>query len=374
MSALLRIALPPLAQLDGEPLEYAWLDRRGVLHSAGQASLGELALQARGKPVELLLHPDDSLLSNLTLPPLPAARLADAVALGADTLLLSERESLQLVHGPRDPQGQVQLAWLEREALEKLLQLFASHGVKPRGLYPAPFFLPVQEHGCTATLVAGQLVVRDGLHSGWLHPMPEQAAQQLALSPAIYWLGADAAVGAETLAAEQRWLGPVPACNLLRGWQQQRAPARWGRALACCLLAMLVWGVGLQLQASRLAEQGQALQRQMVDQVREVFPQVTVVLNPLQQARKQRELRQNDSSTFAGLLQQAGSGMPFLAGNLNALEYDGSTLRLLRRAGAPDTTADPAWREALVKAGLEVRDLDGGWSLSGAAEEASDEP
>ncbi|BCG25066.1 type II secretion system protein [Pseudomonas tohonis] len=372
MNASLRIALPPLAGLGPDSqVEHAWLDRQGHLASEGRASLAELGRQARGKAVELTLHPDDSLLASLELPPLPAARLGDAVRCAADGLVLGGGDALHLVHGPRQADGRVQLAWLERERLQRLLQCLRQCALEPRGLYGAPFFLGVDAGAACVQLRDGQLLVRESVQGAWVHPLPEDCAPRLLESgEAPRWPG-DVPEGlpGEAVDASRRWTGPVPACNLLQGLAGPvRGPRRWGRALACCALAVGVWTLGLNLHATQMAQQGQALKQQMSQRVKQVFPQLPVVLNPLQQARQQRDARlaggsQDGPGRFAALVQQAVVAMPFALGTLESLDYDGETLRLVPRAGARKPPVDPAWQASLAQAGLQAAIGADGWSL-----------
>lgn len=372
MNASLRIALPPLAGLGPDSqVEHAWLDRQGHLASEGRASLAELGRQARGKAVELTLHPDDSLLASLELPPLPAARLGDAVRCAADGLVLGGCDALHLVHGPRQADGRVQLAWLERERLQRLLQCLRQCALEPRGLYGAPFFLGVDAGAACAQLRDGQLLVRESVQGAWVHPLPEDCASRLLESgEAPHWPGdVPGGLPGEAVGASRRWTGPVPACNLLQGLAgPARGPRRWGRALACCALAVGVWTLGLNLHATQMAHQGQALKQQMAQRVKQVFPQLPVVLNPLQQARQQRDARlaggsQDGPGRFAAMVQQAVVAMPFALGTLESLDYDGETLRLVPRAGARKPPVDPAWQASLAQAGLQAAIGADGWSL-----------
>lgn len=372
MNASLRIALPPLAGLGPDSqVEHAWLDRQGHLASEGRASLAELGRQARGKAVELTLHPDDSLLASLELPPLPAARLGDAVRCAADGLVLGGCDALHLVHGPRQADGRVQLAWLERERLQRLLQCLRQCALEPRGLYGAPFFLGVDAGAACVQLRDGHLLVRESVQGAWVHPLPEDCAPRLLESgEAPHWPGdVPGGLPGEAVGASRRWTGPVPACNLLLGLAGPvRGPRRWGRALACCALAVGVWTLGLNLHATQMAQQGQALKQQMAQRVKQVFPQLPVVLNPLQQARQQRDARlaggsQDGPGRFAAMVQQAVVAMPFALGTLESLDYDGETLRLVPRAGARKPPVDPAWQASLAQAGLQAAIGADGWSL-----------
>ncbi len=57
-----------------------------------------------------------------------------------------------------------------------------------------------------------------------------------------------------------------------------------------------MWTVGLNLYAARQADEGQRLKALMSQQVRQAFPELPVVLNPLQQARQQLTVRQTGAA------------------------------------------------------------------------------
>ena len=137
----LRIGLPPLAQLSVDsPVQFAWLER-GVVVSAGCESLARLGQHRQA--LECFLHPRDSLLTSLELPPLPAAKTAAAVACAAQALILGAVEQMHVAHGPRDSDGRVQVAWVPKAGLQRLTQVLAQAQLRLRGVYPAPYALPV---------------------------------------------------------------------------------------------------------------------------------------------------------------------------------------------------------------------------------------
>ncbi|MOA07892.1 GspL periplasmic domain protein [compost metagenome] len=142
----------------------------------------------------------------------------------------------------------------------------------------------------------------------------------------------------------------------------------WGRAAAICATALAVWVVGLNLYAAREAAQGQRLKAQMSQRVKQAFPELPVILNPLQQARQQIAARQSGAATdpaqrFASLVQQAGSAMPFMSGNVQALVFENGELRLNVVTEAQKTTAEEDWKIPLAQAGIDVAAIDQGWTL-----------
>lgn len=380
MSRLLRIALAPLDQLHADTsVHFAWLGRDAQVQDQGQATLQQLAEQAGGAPVELTLHPGDSLLAELELPPLAAARLSAAVHCAAEPLTLDNSVEQNIIHGPRSAAGKVPMAWLPRTVIEGLFPLLARLPLKVRALYPAPFFLPVEEGSWTACLHDGYLVVRQERDAGWVHPLPDIALAQLSALPPgtqLYWVGESPAEqpaaidSAHNLPATQRWAGPAPSW----GWKAKRtangqARQQWGIPLACCALAMLVWVSGLNLYAGQLESEGKQLQTQMSARVKQAFPEIPVILNPLQQARQQRQARlAGDPGSaaqpdFSQLLHQTAQAMPFIAGGVSELSYssDALDLAMLEDAGKPPNDSD--WQAQLEQFGLHASATDHGWRL-----------
>lgn len=383
----LRIALAPLASLDLEsPLAFAWLDRQGQVREEGHSSLRVLGQGAKHLKVECFLHPRDSLLTSLELPLLPAAKITAAVTCAAQALMLGASEHMQVAHSPRGADGQVQIAWLDRESLDALGRLLRQAGLNLRGLYPAAYALPVLS-GPVACIEDGHLLVRHSVQHAVVQPLLDGALDEWLMESGagLHWLGeSPPQASVETLPGTLRWTGVAPGWGLHAGLMHGVAErGGWGRALAICALALAVWVVGLNLYAVREAAQGQRLKAQMSQRVRQAFPELPVILNPLQQARQQIAARQNGTATdpaqrFASLVQQAGSAMPFMGGNVQELVFENAELRLKVVAEAQKSSAEDDWKIPLVQAGIEVASIDQGWSLRVApagqgAQDTSDE-
>lgn len=338
----LRIGLPPLDQLSAESLvRFAWLER-GVVVEEGSQSLAQLGKSRQA--ADCFLHPRDSLLTSLELPPLPAAKTAAAVACAAQALILGPVEQMQVAHGPRESDGRVQVAWVPKAGLERLAQL----PLKLRGLYPAPYALPVG----AAALDAGYLLTRESLQQGAVHPLGVQALE------------------VPLVEAAQRWSGPVPAWGL-HGRLNPPSTGGWGRALACVALAVAIWTLGLNLYAARQVEEGQRLKALMSQQVRQAFPELPVVLNPLQQARQQLAARQSGAADdpgqrFTRLLQLAGSHLPFMVGSVDNVSYEQGRLHVELLADSRNPTAEGEWQAALAQAGFAASRDEHGWTIASA--------
>ncbi|MEX0165719.1 type II secretion system protein GspL [Pseudomonas brassicacearum] len=368
----LRIALAPLGSLDLDSVvAFAWLDRQGQVREQGRSSLRALGQGGKAISVECFLHPRDSLLTRLELPSLPAAKITAAVTCAAQALMLGASEHMQVAHSPRGVDGQVQIAWLDRESLATLGRLVHKAGMKLRGVYPAAYALPVLS-GPVACIEDGHLLARHDLQHAVVQPLQEEALDEwlLETGPGLHWVGeAPPQPSISTLAESQRWTGPAPGWGLHAGLARNAVErGGWGRAAAICATALAVWVIGLNLYAAREAAQGQRLKAQMSQRVKQAFPELPVILNPLQQARQQIAARQSGAATdptqrFASLVQQAGSAMPFMSGNVQALVFENGELRLNVVAEAQKTTAVEDWKIPLAQAGIDVAAIDQGWTL-----------
>lgn len=346
----LRIGLPPLDQLTFDsPLKCVWL-LRGVVIEEGYRSLAQLSKSRQA--VECYLHPRDSLLTHLELPPLPAAKTAAAVTCAAQALILGPVEQMQVAHGPRESDGRVHVGWVSRAGLEQLGRLLAQAQLKLSGVYPAPYALPVG----AAALEQGYWLTRDSLQQGAVHPLGPQGLDRPPVDEA------------------QRWSGVVPGWGL-HGRLNQPARGGWGRAVACVVVATAIWTLGLNLYAARQVDEGQRLKALMSQQVRQAFPELPVVLNPLQQARQQLAARQTGDTgqRFTRLLQLAGSNLPFMVGSVDSLSFEQGRLHLALLADSRSPVVAADWQAALAQAGFAATRDDHGWTIAPADPGASDE-
>lgn len=371
-----RIALPPLESLTADTeLEFACLDSDGRVSQAGVSTLALLGQTAQSQSVECFLHPTDSLFTHVQLPPLSAAKTKAAVSCAAQALILGRIEQMYVAHSPGDADGQVFISWLPTSLLQRFGVVLSQQRLKLRGLYPAPYGLPVPPPGhISACLLEGHLLLRHSLEQGVVEPQVQHRLDALAASGnRLVWFGDDApAALLEAQPAQQKWAAVLPAWGLHGGVGQASAPqAGWGKTLACCALAIGVWLLGLNLYAARQASEGQQLKLHMSQRVKQAFPELPVVLNPLQQARQQLSARQNPASSdatqrFAGLVLQAANAMPFMVGNVQALVFEDAELHLSLPADARQNTADAAWQTNLEKAGIVVHATPTGWRLRAA--------
>lgn len=361
----LRVSLPPLAQLSPESeLSCVWLDRQGQVMREERLRLSQLPKQ----PLVCFLHPADSLLASIELPPLPASKTTAAVQCAAQALMLGDSSQMHIAHGPRDAAGQVRIAWLALKDQQQLFQLLQQQGLSVKGLYPAAYGLPVLAGG-VGCRHDDHLLSRDSLDAAQVQPLIDEDWSLESGLP-VNWIGAATPEGVQSVLADnQRCAGPLPGWGLHNGVQSHGTEHRgWGRALGCCAVALVVWVIGLNLYAAHEAGQGQQLKVQMSQRVKQAFPELPVILNPLQQARQQLAARKEGAADdpaqlFNRLVLQAGSGMPFMAGSVERLVFAEGTLQLTQLADARRVGGDKSWQDTLAQAGISASADDGGWTL-----------
>jgi general secretion pathway protein L len=298
MRTSLDIQLPPLSELTAQALlDYRQGERQG------QATRGQLAVQAKGSAWRLHLHENDSLALALALPPLSGKRLEAAVRCAVQGLVLGDAGQVHVAHGPRQPDGQVAVAWLGQPELARLQAWLQAERVRLEGVFAQP---------------------------------------------------------AEDL----------PAPNLAAGLRGPTKALGWRPVLAIWGVAATIWCLGLNLYAAHLASTGEQLRTRMVSQVRQAFPQLPVVLNPLQQARQQLQGGQGAAASgLAALLDAAGQSMPFLVGNVAAMNFEEGVLRISPLADGGKAPADSSWQADLAARGIEAGVDAQGWTLRVAGQQ-----
>ncbi|VVQ35476.1 type II secretion system protein GspL [Pseudomonas fluorescens] len=377
----LRIALPPLAGLTSDSeVEFARLDRHDQVSQTGVSTLLLIEQEWPLQPVEFFLHPADSVLTSLPLPPLTPVKIEAAVKCAAQALILGGTEQMYVAHSAREVSGQVALAWLAQASLDRFGLLLAQHRLKLRGLYPAPYALPVPTQGqVSACVLDGQLLLRFSRAQASVEPLAQERLDELVTSGrGLQWIGADApATVFEPRPAEQRWCGVAPGWGLHTGIGKAAGPAcGWGKAVFCCALAIAIWVSGLNLYAAREVTEGEQLKAQMIQRVKQAFPELPVILNPLQQARQQLAARHSGVAAdanhgFAYLVQHAASALPFMAGSVQRMTFEQGRLQLELAADTAQAPADGALPGALTQAGLVARREDNVWIFSPQIEPAA---
>ncbi len=331
MKTVLRLALPPLRELHGEhPVAFVLLGRDRRLLRSGELPLDGLAQAAPGARIEAVLHPADTVVTELIVPPLARRHQGAAIAALIEPLTLSAVEQLAIGQGPRQADGRTRVAWIDRRLLARGWQQLSEAGVQLADIVPSAAVLP------------------DG------DPTPELPL---------------------TLPAGERWRAPAQRWSMaLPELRPANAPlSRWRRPLHWAVAATAVWLLGLNLYADQLDGEAQALRQAMQTQVRGAFPDIPVVMDPLKQATQRRDsLRAAQGETsdgdFMPLALSTARLLPAGSVRVQALRYDAGVLHLdLEDDDDTPAAPDAGPIQQAAAQGLALRRNETGWQVSRAA-------
>lgn len=325
MKNTLRIALSALDELSADtPLPYAWFDRRGRCVQQGELSLRAMGNAYPNAACEAVLHPADVIATSVQIPAVARARYTAAVHSALEPLVLSDLDLLAIGFGSRGADGSVPLAWSPREPVRRAWGLLNAHGLRAHALIAPQTLAPTSD-----------LPLRDPADPRWQAPSPSWSLAMPQLAPARV----------------SRWR-PV--------W-------RWGAAAA------VVWIAGLNLYASRLNTEAQALTSGMRQQVLAAFPDLPVVLDPARQAQQGLDALQANrgaanAADFLPLARAAAQTLPFAADKVAKLSYadQALTLQLADEGDKAQRVAEtPALIQQAAALGLKLErgDTDNTWRI-----------
>ena len=374
MSALtLRLQLPP-ATLDprSNPLvKFVGFDRRRQQVRQGEMPLLSLLPAFPGARYEGVLHPEDSRIAWVQLPPVPANRMQEAVLGAVEPMLLDPLEEQVIAHGPRQDTGRVMVAWASRARLRQLLLHYANAGFTLQALYPAALNLPRPPEGLAIDRHDDTLLLREASGQGHeivLDPLSKHGAndalEQLQTwtlfrdAPTLHLYPAVADIRWEdsnkTLIrhdADQAW-SPDPGLSLaLSDILPQQGLSTLGKknlAWFAATLAILI--LGLNLHAHRLSKEVQTLNTRMTQLVRQTYPQLPIIVDPLKQAQQQHaallgQAGQLSDADFIPLSLAAAELLPEFNNQVRRLHYQAGELTLDLAPGAESATLGAAKAE-----------------------------
>jgi general secretion pathway protein L len=314
MKNRLRLALPPLAHITPESImAFALFDRDNRLLRSSELPLEQLAQAVPVEHVQAILHPGDAIVVTVNLPPLHAKRLDAAVQASVEPMALSDIADLCIAYGPRAADGSVCVAWTERRALLKAWRQLGDAGLKLSAIVPFDLALPA-----------------DDLHPG----------QPLALP------------------VDARWQAPLPRWSLARPeWRPASQTHRWRGAALWAGAAALLWLLGLQIYAAQLRSEAHALHVSTEQAVLTAFPYITVIIDPVRQARAQRDMLrlaggEASEDDFMPLSLGAAKVLDFADGHVASLHYEQGKLTLVLAEGYTPPSNEAALHQAAAAQSL----------------------
>jgi general secretion pathway protein L len=368
----LRVWLPPLAELRPESqTEFEILDAHRRVLNRGEAVLAGLP----DFDCELVLDANDVLLLEIELPKMSGSMLAKALPALVEERLVGEVEDSHVIAGSRDSSGRGTVAVTDSALLKRALALFQKAGRRVVHATPQPLALNMPPGGWRVRWRPGSGSVRTGQSTGsglgcenGLAPLElrlllAQAAQR----PSTIEVDGECDIDAwaeelgitVTRGRTSEFATPVVLDLLqyelapsLAKWSTWRTTAILGVALVAIMLG------GLNVQAWTLRAKERTLKQNMVQIVKEAFPRVPVVLDPLAQMRRlTAELRTGAGTEQDGFLRMvAGLGEVAEAGSVESIEYrDGRLIVQFAQQQGQAESQRGALVERAMRAGLALR-------------------
>ena len=341
----------------------AWLacDNGDVVARGGDA-LVEAPAHAVDRRLIALVPGDCILLTRVAVPSRKDHHIRQAVPYLLEEQLAADVNSLHFAIGPRDADGMVAVAVVDRELLATWLETLITAGLEPEAMIPETLALPEPEAGWVLAADDTTVLLRSGDLSGYA--MDRDAAPALlrmALADAVNAPASITLCGIEpdellaegsdlpklhsataadlpTLLAHHAPGGP---CDLdLRQGPFARADENtvtwhdWRRAaaLAACLLLLLFGQRWWQLH--QFESESARLESELAATLTSTFPDITRVVDPVAQMRQRlARLRGGDSDgRFLDLLAASGNALAKEQGwQLAGLNYRDGTLQLQLR-------------------------------------------
>ncbi len=368
-----------------------------VFGSASNARYVRVSLDALPalKQVTLVFDARDVNLMRVTVPPLSAARLQQALPNLVEDLLLQDAQSCAYAIGPRENDTQQRLvAAIDRAWLEFVVGAFERRGTRVQSAWPAQLALPIGNGQAALACLHDGLALRtdtnDGI--GWsagadadarieaivcaldaigaaappagtgsrrrIAVFVEDGSWQTPVLKAASRAGIDADVralafpvtapidllSARSGTAARRWLADID-------WRAWRLPA--GAAAASVVVAL----IGLNLHWALLAKESDRLRDAIEQRYRDAFPGTQVIVDPMLQMQRQvASLRaragQSGPDDFVPLLARFSQALGTQAIDaMAAVEFREGRLRVRFQPGFFEARAA---RDALVGAGQQL--------------------
>jgi len=399
----LLVFVPPRSSMAGRS-QLATSTVVDYVATGGNSARGQtpIALLPKASSVDIVFDASDVFITTIDPPKLAEGKLRMALPNILEERLLADPADCHFAFrqargGGNTAAGEapkLPVAVVDRGLLTRALDALTESGYRVRAAYSEIYTVPPPAAGVLSVRIGrGRGIARSGVHDGFAFDIGDEVPPTLALAvrqlgvKRIHAYGREASrlaaladgLGVQVdVHAEEVELGSTDgAVNLLQGAFSQGGmmgsftpgglmPALTARALrvplAWAAAAVVVAVAGMNIYYLKLDSESKALRSQMEASFRSNFPQITAIVDPIEQTRRQMsELRSragipsaNDFSVLNARTALLLSIAPI--GSVAAMEYRDNALKVKFKPGTGDNAAlQNSLRSAAVQQGLAIR-------------------
>ncbi len=341
----------------GAPADISWLsiDTDSVL---SRGSLAQAALACKDAILIVLVPAIDVLLIKATIPGRNRKRAMQAAPYALEEYLAADVEKLHFAFGPRNPDGSMDTAVVDRECLDHWLGLLQEVGLDPDYMTPETLAVPYDAESWSVVLEGDVALVRSGLRAGFgvdaqnLNEALRAAIKSGPHAPPLHMqiyqedetditldLDMDILplIQKPSLALLAQGFDKKNGIDLLQGeygrntdWDKIRD--FWRVPFVLALILFSLKGMLFGLDFSQAKKESLALERRIEQIYRATFPEAKQVVNPRAQMEQGLALLtggQQSQNSFLELLARIGPDLQKNKGcNLQRLRYHGNGFEL----------------------------------------------
>jgi general secretion pathway protein L len=323
-----------------------------------EGPLAQAALACKDAMVVALVPGLDVLLIKATIPGRNHKRAMQAAPYALEASLAADVEKLHFAFGPRNPDGSMDTAVVERECMDRWLALLGEVGLDPDYMTPETLAVPHEAEGVAVVLDGDVALVRSGLRAGFAVDRQNlnQALQAVvpdgsdSLPPHLQIYQEEEVPISLDLDLDMLPITKKPALTLLgqgfdlksainlrqgeygRNTDWDKIRELWRVPFVLALLLIVLKGALFGVDFHQARKESRALERRIEEIYRTTFPQAKQLVNPKAQMEQGLALLtggQQPQDSFLSLLARVGPELQEKEGRtLQRLRYHGSVLEL----------------------------------------------